>query len=99
MSESLKPDPRTNRDRRAHPRTEVSGGVEIFIDEPVPAVVRAELIESSLGGFRAVHDSRLLEPGLVVRCNGGRARVVWTHILQNRRVSGFVFVAAQATGH
>ncbi|HUA82308.1 MAG TPA: hypothetical protein VMB85_00505 [Bryobacteraceae bacterium] len=94
MKDIFIPERRANRDRRAFPRAAASGAVEITIELPVPAVVQVELIESSRCGFRAVHDSNLLEPGLTVNYKGksssGQARIIWTHILQGRRVSGFV---------
>jgi hypothetical protein len=80
-------------DRRGSRRIAASGRVEIWIDHPVPSNVAAELIESSATGFRASHHSTFLEPGLEVRyrtgASSGRARVIWTHVFQDRHVSGF----------
>ncbi len=104
MSEIFIPDRRKNRDRRAFPRAAASGSLEITIEVPVRMVVQAEMIESSEGGFRAVHDSSLLEPGLTVSYKGksssGQARIIWTHVLEGRRVSGFVIaLRASANAH
>lgn len=94
MSELFTPDRRKNRDRRKAARASASGHVEIFLNDPVPTVIQAEMIESSATGFRAAHDSKALEPGLDVGYReasaSGRARIIWTHVFQGRRVSGFL---------
>jgi len=81
-------DQRKNRDRRGASRALASGHVEISFDNPVPAMIEAEMVESSATGFRAAHDSRSLEPGLDVRYRAasasGRARVMWTHVQYGR---------------
>jgi hypothetical protein len=81
-------------ERRRESRVAGSGIVHIAIAGPAPLTVHAALIESSASGFRASHDSQALEPGLAVDFtrNGlsGRARVIWTHILDGRRTSGFL---------
>jgi hypothetical protein len=87
-------DRRRTPDRRSAPRLVSSGRVEITFDNPAPVVVEAELVELSANGFRAVHDSKALAPGTEVHYRRagahGRARVIWTHVLDQRRVSGFV---------
>jgi len=79
-------------ERRQAPRFPASGRVEILIEDPVPAIVEAELLETSARGFRVSHRSNQLVPGLEVRLRraGGvlAARVIWTHILGGRTVSG-----------
>jgi hypothetical protein len=79
-------------DRRRAPRVPVFERVEIFFDDPIPAVLEVELSDSSASGFRISHDSQLLVPGLPVRLrrNGAvqEARVIWTHILEGQRISG-----------
>ncbi len=82
-------------DRRAVPRIPSTGLVEIRFGEPAPEILEAELLEVSAQGFRAAHDSTRLEPGLDVffRKSGelpARARVIWTHVLGDRRISGFL---------
>ncbi|MGA7234630.1 MAG: hypothetical protein WBY44_03050 [Bryobacteraceae bacterium] len=98
MSELFIADRRKNRDRRVAVRTPADGAVEISFDFPVPTVIAAELVETSETGFRAVHDSKALEAGLEVCYQrpdaAGRARVIWTHVLNGRRVSGFMVLVA-----
>ena len=67
----------------------------MWFDNPEHITVDAEFIESSATGFRLAHDSDALEPGLEVSWEseegrGGKALVIWTHVAQDRRVSGFV---------
>lgn len=93
-------DRRKNRDRRGAPREAERGVVEISFDTPVPMTIQANLVETSAIGFRALHDSKAIEPGLVVRYKrvgaSGEARVVWTQLLQGRCVSGFLVVRAES---
>jgi hypothetical protein len=79
-------------DRRHEPRIPASGLIEIFFEDPLPATIEAELQETSDRGFRILHGCQQLVPGLEVRMrrNGAtqRARVMWTHLAEGRRVSG-----------
>jgi hypothetical protein len=79
-------------ERRQSPRFQAFGPVEILFDDPLPIIVDAELHETSEQGIRISHSNQQLVPGLEVRLrrNGAiqRARVIWTHILEGRRVSG-----------
>jgi hypothetical protein len=83
-------------DRRNETRSPQSGPVRILFADPNPIMVEAELIEVSERGFRAAHDSRILTPGLEVQYaragSTGRARVIWTHVLADRCVSGFLIL-------
>jgi hypothetical protein len=81
-----------NLDRRREPRTPHSGVIEISFEDPGPMTITADLIEVSAQGFRAAHDAKSLAPGLVVRYGNesSRARVMWTHVLEGRCVSGFL---------
>jgi hypothetical protein len=94
METPFTPDRRRNRDRRAAPRLPSRERVTFSFDDPSPTLIEAELIESSSSGFRAVHDSKALNPGIDVEYHragaNGRARVMWTHVLNQRRVSGFL---------
>jgi|HubBroStandDraft_1064217.scaffolds.fasta_scaffold272055_2 hypothetical protein len=94
MESQFTGDRRKNRDRRRATRTAVSAAMEISFDTPVPTAISASLIETSSTGFRASHDSKAIEPGLNVSYKrdgvSGQARVIWTHILEGRRVSGFL---------
>jgi len=79
-------------ERRRAPRVPVFERVEILFDDPMPTTVEVELNETSESGFRVSHDSQRLLPGLdvLLRRDGAvyQARVIWTHILEGRRVSG-----------
>lgn len=81
-------------ERRREKRAPGSGIVEIAISNPGPLTIQAALVETSASGFRASHDCQALEPGLAVSFTredlSGRARVMWTHILNVRRTSGFL---------
>jgi hypothetical protein len=81
-------------ERRRAERLPASGRVEISFEDPTLATVDAELLETSATGFRIAHDSKELISGLEIRlCRDevvSRARVVWTHLLNGRRVSGCV---------
>ena len=85
-------------ERRSSPRKPESGRVEILFGDPVPVCIEAELVEASAMGFRVAHDSKSLEPGLEVyyRRSGelpAKARVIWTHVLGDKRISGFLKIA------
>jgi hypothetical protein len=84
-------------DRRRATRQASSGRVEISFQDPVPATVEGELIEVSKTGFRASHASKGLNPGLEIEYrhdgHSGRARVIWTHVQEGNRVSGFLILA------
>jgi hypothetical protein len=94
-------DRRKTRDRRGAPREAESSVVNISFDIPVPMTIQANLIETSATGFRASHDSKAIEPGLAVRYErigaAGEARVIWTQLLEGRRVSGFLVVPAKSS--
>jgi hypothetical protein len=83
-------------ERRRAPRIAQSGGVEISFDDPMATTIHAKLIERSSSGFRASHECKNLDPGMEVRYQregfSGTARVMWTHVLQGQRVSGFLLI-------
>ncbi len=85
---------RKNQDRRGAVRSSASGRVKIWFENPARVEIEADWIEASATGFRAAHNSDALEPGLEIsyECEErrGRARVVWTHVFEGRRVSGFI---------
>jgi hypothetical protein len=87
-----------NPDRRKEGRSPQSGAIEISFADPVPVTVQAELLEGSARGFRAAHNEKALAPGLEVDYksagSSGRARVIWTHVLEGRCVSGFLLLAS-----
>jgi hypothetical protein len=84
-------------ERRQDARSPFSGSVQLAFDDPHPVIVEAELIETSERGFRATHHSSALAPGLEVHYSraaaSGRARVIWTHVLEGRWVSGFLILS------
>ncbi|HEY6347317.1 MAG TPA: hypothetical protein VIY49_37995 [Bryobacteraceae bacterium] len=94
MVTPLIPDRRSGRDRRNATRQAISGRVELIFENPTPMAVVGELMDISATGFRALHASSALEPGVEVEYQrsgaAGRARVVWTQVTQDARVSGFV---------
>ena len=83
-------------ERRRAPRIAQSGRVVISFVNPVPTTINADLIERSSTGFRASHECKNLDPGMEVRYQregfSGIARVMWTHVLQGQRVSGFLLI-------
>jgi hypothetical protein len=83
-------------ERRRSVRLPASGRVTIFFTDPVPISMEAELVETSAAGFRVAHECRELVAGLEVRLQrdglASRARVIWTHLLNGRRVSGCVLL-------
>ena len=86
----------TKFDRRGAERIAQTDAVELSFENPVPVTIQAILIDGSATGFRASHDCEALEPKVIVhfkRAGGsGRARVIWTHVLNQRRVSGFMLL-------
>lgn len=81
-------------ERRKEQRSPHSGEIRISFEDPNPVTVDGELLEISVRGFRVTHDSNAMTPGLEVRYarkgSSGRARVIWTHVLEGRTVSGFL---------
>lgn len=94
MKSAMVSDPQ--HDRRQEDRSPLSGRIEISFDDPNPVTIEAELIETSPRGFRATHHSNALAPGLEVHFSraaaSGRARVIWTHVLEGRQASGFLIL-------
>jgi hypothetical protein len=83
-------------ERRVADRTPASGRVEISFADPNSCIIMADLLETSATGFRIAHESKDVIPGLEVQVRREqltqRARVVWTHLLEGRRVSGCVLL-------
>jgi len=83
-------------ERRRFSRFPASRRVEISFEDPSLVTVEAELIETSATGFRIAHECTELRPGLEVclrrDSSTRRARVVWSHLLDARRVSGCVLL-------
>lgn len=87
------PDPQN---RRAEERFSIEGELLLSFDDPVHHEVRAQLVDYSKSGFRAVHEYSALSTGQEVRFQRlvawGRARVVWNRILGERVETGFVLL-------
>jgi hypothetical protein len=85
------PDPKN---RRSQERFNVEGELLLSFDDPVHHEVRAQLVDYSKSGFRAVHEYSALSTGQVVRFQRlvawGSARVVWNRILGAQVETGFV---------
>ncbi|MFN0104376.1 MAG: PilZ domain-containing protein [Bryobacteraceae bacterium] len=83
-------------ERRETRRSPGQGRVRISFEDPARMTVDAELVDLSSTGVRVSHDSRRLAPGLEVsytrQGDAGRARVVWTHILDGQWISGFALL-------
>ena len=84
---------RGNLERRQFVRTPESATVEISFADPESTVVTAELVETSQTGFRIAHSCNELSPGLEILLSredrpAERGRVIWTHVLDGRRLSG-----------
>jgi len=83
-------------ERRRSPRSPAHGSVKLVFRDPFNIVVLGELVDTNEGGFRLSHDNQRLTAGVEVhysfRSKSGRARVVWTHVLEGRRVSGLVYI-------
>jgi len=88
-------DPSMNRspmDRRCELRQAAEG--EVVLDLVVPAVeICGSLLDVSTSGFRAAHESPLLETGQIVEFaysgKRGKARVVWNRVCDGHWQSGF----------
>lgn len=87
-----------NPERRQEDRSPQTGVIEISFADPAKVTVQGELLEISSRGFRAAHAAKRLAPGVEVEYKSGkasgRARVMWTHVLEDRCVSGFLVLGA-----
>ena len=85
------PDPQN---RRSEERFNIEGELLLSFDDPAHREVRAQLMDYSKSGFRAVHEYSALSTGQVVRFQRlvawGDARVVWNRILGARVETGFL---------
>jgi hypothetical protein len=72
--------------------------VQLLLEDPVPQVICAELMDVSTSGFRAAHHCSSLSGGLEVRFSHdfghGRARVMWSLTLPGVVESGFLIVGS-----
>ena len=65
-------------------------------DDPSPQEITGRLVDYSKSGFRAVHAYRALHTGQVVDFRhaiaGGKARVMWNRIADDRVETGFFVI-------
>ena len=83
-------------DRRRETRRRADGEVWMALEGLEAIEFRGRLLDSSAGGFRAIHQHATLRTGNEVRFRHpdgeGRARVMWNRILPQRVESGFLIL-------
>ncbi len=83
-------------DRRAEHRYEGQGALTLSFDDPSPQEIVGRLVDYSKSGFRAIHAYAALHTGQVVAFQhpvaGGKARVMWNRIADNRVETGFFVI-------
>ncbi|HYW45242.1 MAG TPA: hypothetical protein VE959_20430 [Bryobacteraceae bacterium] len=88
-------------DRRSEPRRMARGQVSLWPEGFSNATAPGRLLDSSRAGFRAQHGLKGLGPGQFVHFEHGdwegRARVVWTRILDDHVESGFLILTRART--
>ena len=94
MSPETHPNPA---DRRSEPRRPASGQVELRPEWFASTTcVSGEMLDIHSGGFRARHSFQALVSGHIVKfvygSQQGRARVVWTRIVDDQVESGFLIL-------
>jgi len=81
-------------DRRSEPRHRGDGPLTLCFEDPARQEITGRLLDYSNSGFRAVHAYAALHTGQVVQFQhavaGGRARVMWNRITDNRVETGFL---------
>ncbi|HTR36098.1 MAG TPA: hypothetical protein VMH80_09365 [Bryobacteraceae bacterium] len=81
-------------ERRTERRYRGEGPLTLSFDDPARREIKGHLVDYSHSGFRAVHAYRALHTGQVVDFRhaiaGGRARVMWNRIADNRVETGFL---------
>ena len=83
-------------DRRTERRYRGEGSLTLSFDDPSPQSVVGRLVDYSKNGFRAIHAYTALHTGQVVAFQhgiaGGKARVMWNRIADDRVESGFLIL-------
>lgn len=83
-------------DRRTERRHQGQGPLKLCFDDPSPQEVTGQLVDYSMSGFRAVHAYVALHTGQVVDFQhavaGGKARVMWNRIADDRVETGFLVI-------
>lgn len=84
-------------EQRTEERVPASGQVLLCIERPETLNISAELADVSESGFRAEHQCLKLAAGQIVQFRhprgAGKARVVWTRILEGSVQTGFLVLA------
>jgi hypothetical protein len=97
MSASLNPGV-SLAEKRAEERRPGKGNVMVRWMNPRPLEIEGRLLDVSASGFRMAHDCTALTAGQDVEFahveSKGRARVVWTRIINRMVESGFVVTPA-----
>jgi hypothetical protein len=83
-------------DRRSERRHRGQGPLTLSFDDPAPQEITGHLVDYSKSGFRAVHAYAALHTGQVVAFQhaiaGGKARVMWNRIADDRVETGFLVI-------
>jgi len=81
-------------DRRSERRYPGDGPLKLSFEDPARLEITGRLVDYSNNGFRAIHAYAALHAGQVVDFQhavaGGRARVMWNRIMDNRVETGFL---------
>ncbi len=84
----------TPADRRSERRYRGHGPLKLSFDDPAPQEITGRLVDYSNNGFRAVHAYAALHTGQEVffqhAVAGGKARVMWNRIADDRVETGFL---------
>ncbi len=81
-------------DRRSERRYPGQGPLKLSFEDPARQEITGRLVDYSNSGFRAVHAYAALHAGQVVDFRhaiaGGKARVMWNRITDDRVETGFL---------
>ncbi len=93
LSATCRPIHMSAADRRTERRYRGQGPLKLSFDDPSPQEIIGRLLDYSKSGFRAVHAYAALHTGQVVDFQhaiaGGKARVMWNRIADDRVETGF----------
>jgi len=103
-SAATSPAPPSLPEHRKEARFEAQGSVCLILDHDGSEAVTGRLADVSTSGFRAVHESRELHPGRVIRFHyedrasgrqaSGWARIIWSREQDSRIETGCYVVLA-----
>ena len=81
-------------ERRSERRHRGDGPLKLFFEDPARQEITGRLLDYSNNGFRAMHAYATQHTGQVVDFQhavaGGRARVMWNRIMDDRVETGFL---------